>query len=57
MKYAKHLKCLYYIGQCSKYLYYMKKALCICALVIAALLGISLLSKGSCGIKALKGMF
>ena len=55
MKYAKHLKCLYYIGKCCKCLYYTKKALCLCALVIAALLGISLLTKGNCSIKALKG--
>ena len=55
MKYAKHLKCLYYIGKCSKYLYYTKKILCLCGVAVAALLGISLISKGSCGIKALKG--
>ena len=56
MKYAKHLKCLYYIGKLSKYLYYMKKILCFCGVAVAAALGISLISKGSCGIKALKGM-
>ncbi len=56
MKYAKHLKCLYYIGKCSKYLYYMKKILCICGIAITALIGISLVSKGSYGIKALKGL-
>lgn len=56
MKYAKHLKCLYYIGKCSKYLYYMKKVLCFCGITVVALLGISLISKSNCGIKALKGM-
>lgn len=56
MKYAKHLKCLYYIGKCSKYLYYTKKVLCICAFGVAAILGISLVSKSCCGCKALKGL-
>ncbi len=54
MKYAKHLKCLYYIGKCSKYLYYTKKVLCVAALIIAAVLGINLISKSCCGCKALK---
>ena len=54
MKYAKHLKCLYYIGKCSKYLYYTKKVLCISAVVIAAVLGISLLGTGKCGCKMLR---
>ena len=55
MKYAKHLKCLYYIGKCSKYLYYTEKALRICALTIAAILGVKLVSKCCCSCKALKG--
>lgn len=54
MKYAKHLKCLYYIGKCSKYLYYTKKVLCISAVVIAAVLGIKLLGTGKCGCKMLR---
>lgn len=56
MKYAKHLKCLYYIGKCSKYLYYTKKALCITAFVITAVLGVSVISKSCCSCKALKGL-
>lgn len=56
MKYAKYLKCLYFIGKCSKYLYYMKKILCVCGIAVAAFIGISFISKGSCGIKALKGL-
>lgn len=56
MKYAKHLKCLYYIGKISKYLYFAKKTLCISAVVIAALLGIGLLTGGKCKCKALKGL-
>ena len=55
MKYAKHLKCLYYIGKCSKYLFYMKKALSICALAIAAILGVKLISKCCLGCKAFMG--
>ena len=47
MKYAKYLKCLYYIGKCSKYLYYLKKALCICAIAVLAVLGISCAAKYS----------
>ena len=54
MKYAKHLKCLYYIGKCSKYLYYTKKVLCISAVVIAAVLGIRLLGTGKFGCKMLR---
>ena len=56
MKYAKHLKCLYYIGKCSKYLYYTKKALCISAFVIAGIIGLNLASKSLCGCKILKGL-
>ena len=55
MKYAKHIKCLYYIGKCSKYLFYMKKALRICALTITAILGVKLISKCCYSCKMLKG--
>lgn len=48
MKYAKALKCLYYVGKCSKCLYYAKKMLCVMFFVIAAVLGLSALSKGKC---------
>ena len=54
MKYAKHLKCLYYIGKCSKYLYYTKKVLCISAVFIAAVLGIKLLGTGKRGCNFIK---
>lgn len=54
MKYAKHLKCLYYIGKCSKYLYYTKKVLCISAVIIAAVLGIKLLGTGKSGCNFIK---
>ncbi len=54
MKYAKHLKCLCFIGKCSKYLYYTKKVLCISAIIIAAMLGIKLLGMGKCGCKMLR---
>lgn len=56
MKYAKHLKCLYYIGKISKCLYYAKKTLCVSAVVIAALLGLGILTGGKCKCKALKGL-
>lgn len=54
MKYAKYLKCLYFIGKFSKCLYYTKKAMCVCAIMIFGVVGISLISKGCCGCKALK---
>lgn len=58
MKYAKHLKCLYYIGKCSKYLYYMKKVLCVCALAVVAVLGLSCATKYGCICKkAIKELF
>lgn len=56
MKYAKHLKCLYYIGKISKYLYYSKKVLCFIGVVIAIILGLKCASKCCCSYKALKGM-
>lgn len=57
IKYAQALKCLYYVGKCSKYLYYAKKVLCVLFVIMTAGLGISLLigRKSSC--KALKGIF
>lgn len=54
MKYAKHLKCLYYIGKISKYLFYAKKLLRLCAVTVAVLLGVKLISR-CCSCKALKG--
>lgn len=55
MKYAKHLKCLYYIGKISKYLFYAKKLLRLCAVTVAVLLGVKLISRSCCSCKALKG--
>lgn len=56
MKYAKHLKCLYYIGKLCKCLYYTKKALCIFAVAVVALLGIGFVTGGKCKCKLLKGI-
>lgn len=55
MKYAKYLKCLYFIGKCSKCLYYFKKALCVSALAVTAMLGVSVALKGLCKLNAVKG--
>lgn len=57
MKYANGLKLLYFIGKCSKCLYYAKKVLCVSFVVLVAVLGLGLLTSGKCKVKALKGMF
>lgn len=54
IKYAQALKCLYYVGKCSKYLYYAKKILCVLFVIITAGLGLSLLIGRKNGCKALK---
>lgn len=56
MKYAKQLKCLYYIGKLSKCLYYAKKALCFVALVITVIFGLTLFTGVKCKCKTLKGI-
>lgn len=54
-KYAEALRCLYFLGKCSKYLYYAKKALCVVFVLLVAALGVSLLSgSGKNGCKKLK---
>ncbi len=56
-KYAQAIRCLYYVGKCSKFLYYAKKTLCVIFAVVTAGIGISLFveKKNSC--KALKEIF
>ena len=50
------LKCLLCLIKCSKYLYYIKKAVCLTFIVIALVAGFSLLSGESGMIKKLKEM-
>ena len=50
------LKCLFCLIKCSKYLYFIKKTVCIAALIITAIAGISLLSGEKSIIKKLKEM-
>ena len=56
MKYASSLKCLYYIGKCSKYLYYLKKILCFLALIITGIASVNLISKACCSCKTFREM-
>ncbi len=50
------LKCLFCLLKCSKYLYYIKKAVCIVFLSVALITGVSLLSGNGSLIKKLKEM-
>ncbi len=50
------LKCLFCLIKCSKYLYFIKKAICITALIITVIAGFSLLSDEKVMIKKLKEM-
>ncbi len=50
------LKCLFCLAKCSKYLYFIKKAVCIMAVGIAVFAGISALSGNNCLMKKLKEM-
>lgn len=50
------VKCLFCLIKCSKYLYFIKKAVCFAALVIALITGISVLSGNKCIAKKLKEM-
>ena len=57
IKYAQALKCLYYVGKCSKYLYYAKKVLCVLFVIMAAGLGLSFIAGRKNGCKALGEIF
>ena len=50
------IKCLFCLVKCSKYLYFIKKAVCLTAVIIAIGTGITLLSGDKCLIKRLKEM-
>lgn len=50
------VKCLLCLIKCSKYLYFIKKAVCITALIIALIAGVSILSGDKNMIKKLKEM-
>ncbi len=50
------LKCLLCLIKCNKYLYFIKKAVCITALILALIAGFSLLSDENGMIKKLKEM-
>lgn len=50
------MKCLFCLIKCSKYLYYVKKAVCIAFVCIAVFAGITLLSGDSSPLKKLKEM-
>ena len=56
MKYVSGLKLICFLGKCSRYMYYAKKVLCICFVILVACLGVSIFSNGKIGIKALKEM-
>lgn len=56
MKYVSGFKLLCFLGKCSKYMYYAKKMLCVSFVVLLVCLGVSLLSGGKIGVKALKEM-
>ncbi|MBQ9912678.1 MAG: hypothetical protein IJO73_00460 [Clostridia bacterium] len=50
------LKCLFCLIKCSKYLYFIKKAVCFTFVAIALITGITLLCSNGCTIKKLKEM-
>ncbi len=50
------MKCLFCLIKCSKYLYYVKKAVCIAFICVAVFAGITLLSSDSSPVKKLKEM-
>ena len=50
------LKCLLCLVRCSKYLYYVKKAVCLVFIAVALVTGVSLLSGNRCLIRRLKEM-
>ena len=50
------MKCLFCLIKCSKYLYFIKKAICLTAVAIAVITGITLLSGNNSFIKKLKEM-
>ncbi len=50
------VKCLLCLIKCSKYLYFIKKSVCIAAIGIVIVTGISMLSGNSCLVKRLKEM-
>ncbi|MBR5438293.1 MAG: hypothetical protein IKV21_05180 [Clostridia bacterium] len=56
MSLASALKCLFCLIKCSKYLYFIKKAVCILAVGITVITGICMLSGNKCLTKRLKEM-
>ena len=56
MSLASAMKCLFCLIKCSKYLYFIKKAICLSAVTIAVITGITLLSGNNSFIKKLKEM-
>ena len=50
------VKCLFCLVKCSKYLYYIKKAVCFAFIGIAVFAGITLISGESNPLKKLKEM-
>ncbi len=50
------LKCLFCLVKCSKYLYFIKKAVCITAISIAVIAGFSLISGNNSLMKKFKEM-
>ena len=56
MSLASALKCLFCLIKCSKYIYFIKKAICITALILTVIAGFSILSDEKGMIKKLKEM-
>ncbi len=56
MSLSSAFKCLFCLIKCSKYLYYIKKAVCLLAVAVIAVAGLTLLSGKSCTLKKLKEM-
>lgn len=50
------LKCLFCLVKCSKYLYLMKKAVCITFVALAVITGVGLFSRKDSPLKRLKEM-
>ena len=51
------IKCMCCLIKCSKYLYFVKKAVCIVSAVVAVIICVNLLGGSNFSVKKLKEMF
>lgn len=56
MKFAKELKCMYYLFKCSKYLYFIKKILCAVTVAVMVITALSLLTDNKALKKGIRGL-